>query len=84
MEKEIGKVTHYFNNIGVAIIELSDDLRLNDEIRIKGGIKDFTEEVTSMEIDREKVEEAHAGDAVGIKLNDAVREGYRVYKAIRE
>jgi len=35
--KLIGTVTHYFGNIGVAVVELSDALRVGETIRIVGG-----------------------------------------------
>jgi putative protease len=79
--KPIGKITHYFGNIGVAVIELKDKLKEGEEIRIAGGEADFTQEVKSMEIDREKVEKAKKGESVGLKVKQKVREGYQVYRA---
>jgi translation elongation factor EF-Tu-like GTPase len=78
--KLIGKITHYFSHLSVAVIELSDVLSVGDTIRIVGGETDFTQSVDSMEIDREKVEKAKAGDSVGLKVEQKVREGYKVYK----
>ncbi len=78
--KLIGKITHYFGNIGVAVIELSDTLKLGDTIRIVGGETDFNQNVDSMEVEHQKVETAKKGDSVGLKVNQKVREGYKVYK----
>jgi len=78
--KLIGKVTHYFSKIEVAVIELSDVLKTGDTIRIVGGETDFNQVVESMEIERQKVKEAKAGDSVGLKVSQKVREGYKVYK----
>ena len=78
--KLIGRVTHYFSKIGVAVIELSDTLKVGETIRIVGGITDFTQKVESMEIEHQKVEEAKAGDSIGLKVDQKVREGYKVYK----
>jgi len=78
--KLIGKVTHYFSKIEVAVIELSDSLRAGDTIRIAGGSTDFTQTVESMEVDHQKVEEAKTGDSVGLKVAQKVREDYKVYK----
>jgi len=78
--KLIGRVAHYFSKIGVAVIELSDSLRVGDTIRIVGGETDFNQVVESMEIERQKVKEAKVGDAVGLKVGQKVREGYKVYK----
>lgn len=78
--KLIGKVTHYFSKIGVAVIELSDALGVGDTIRIAGGETDFTQNVESIEVEHEKVEIAKAGDSIGLKVDQKVREGYKVYK----
>jgi len=78
--KLIGKISHYFSHIGVAVIELSDALEVGDNIRIIGGETDFTQNVDSMEIEHQKVEKAKAGDSVGTKVEQKVREGYKVYK----
>jgi len=78
--KLIGRVTHYFGKIGVAVIELQDTLKVGDKIRIVGGQTDFTQTVESMEIEHQKIKEAKAGDSVGIKVIQKVREGYKVYK----
>lgn len=80
-EKLIGKVTHYFGKIEVAVIELSDSLKVGDNIRIVGGEGvDFTQTVESMEVEHEKVEKAKAGDSLGLKVSEKVREGYKVYR----
>ncbi|MBZ9578586.1 hypothetical protein KJA14_01915 [Patescibacteria group bacterium] len=78
--KLIGKITHYFGGIGVAVIELEDTLRVGDTIRIIGGTTDFTQTIESMEIEHKKIDEAKAGDSIGLKVDQKVREGYKVYK----
>lgn len=78
--KLIGKVTHYFGKIGVAVIEIEDVLKVGDTIRIVGGEIDFTQLVDSMEVEHKKINEAKAGDSVGVKVSQKVREDYKVYK----
>jgi len=78
--KLIGKVTHYFGQIGVAVIDLSDKLKVGETIRIVGGETDFTQQVESMEAEHQKVKEAKKGDSIGLKVEQKVREGYKVYK----
>ncbi|PIR72203.1 MAG: hypothetical protein COU42_02155 [Candidatus Nealsonbacteria bacterium CG10_big_fil_rev_8_21_14_0_10_36_24] len=79
--KLIGKVTHYFSNIEVAVIKLSGTLSLGDTIRIIGGeATDFEQVVDSMEIERQKIKKAKKGDEVGLKVKEKVREGYKAYK----
>lgn len=79
-EKLIGKITHYFGKISVAVIELEGELKVGDTIRIVGGNRDFTQVVESMEMEHQKVEKAKAGDRVGLKVIQKVREGDKVYK----
>ena len=78
--KLIGKITHYFNNIGVAVIELTGTLKAGETIRIVGGETDFEQKVDSMEVDHKKVDKAKKGDGIGMKVDQKVREGYKVYK----
>jgi putative protease len=78
--KLIGKITHYFGNIGVAVIKLSDKLKVGDTIRIIGGETDFTQTVDSMEMEHQKIEEAKKGESIGLKVDQRVREDYKVYK----
>ena len=67
MEEEIGKVTHYFGKIDVAGIEITrGTLRVGDTIHVHGHTSDFTAKIDSMQIDGEAVEEATAGQNVGL------------------
>ncbi|MGA2418088.1 MAG: hypothetical protein ABSF55_02525 [Candidatus Staskawiczbacteria bacterium] len=79
--KLIGKITHYFSNIEVAVIELTASLKEGETIRIVGGQEtDFEQEVKSMQIDHKEVKSAQKGDSVGMKVDEKVHEGYKVYK----
>ncbi len=80
MTEKIGEVTHYFTDLGVGIIKLEGELEVGDHIEVKGATTDFEQEVDSMEIDREKVEKAEAGESVGMQVKERVREGDEVYK----
>ena len=80
-QKPIGKITHYFSDISVAVIKLSAPLKEGEEIRIIGGEDtDFNQKIKSMQIDHEKVKSAKKGDSVGTKIDEKVHEGYKVYK----
>ena len=79
--EEIGVVEHYFTKIGVAAIRITNgSVRVGNTIAIKGATTDFQQHIDRMEIDRQPIEEALAGDAIGIKVAERVREGDRVYK----
>ena len=79
-EKEIGKIKHYFSNIGVGVVELSGALKVGDKIHVKGATTDFTQAVESMQIEHDKVESAKKGQSIGMKVKDHVREHDIVYK----
>lgn len=75
----VGAVTHYFGRISVGIIDLTDTLRVGDTIRIKGATSDFTQTVESMQLEHEQVDEGTAGQSMGVKLDEQVREGDQVF-----
>lgn len=79
--KPIGEITHYFSNIQVAVIKLVAPLKVGEKIRIAGGEEtDFEQEVESMQIDHKEVKSGKKGNAIGMKVDEKVREGYKVYK----
>jgi len=81
-EKEIGKITHYFGHLSVGIIALSSALKVGDKIHIKGHTSDFTQDVSSMQVEHATVSEGKAGDAVGIKVAQKIHPNDMVYKVI--
>ena len=81
MAKElVGEITHYFTNIGVAVIKVSSNLKIGDKLSFEGANTNFQQPLTSMEIDREKIQEAKPGDDIGLKTIERVRPGDKVYK----
>ncbi len=84
MEEEVGRVTHFYPKISVAIVEMSGTLRVGDKIRIKGRTTDFTQVVESMQIEHKNIEEAKPGDVIGLKVNERAREKDVVYKIVGE
>ena len=85
MEKqpqEVGKVTHFFSKISVAVVELNAPLSVGDKIRIMGPTTDFEQTVDSMQIEHETVETAKAGQSIGLKVKEHVRETDTVYKTV--
>ena len=81
-EEVIGKVMDFFARPVVAGIDLTGTLRVGDTIHIKGHTTDMELAVESMQINNVDVEEAKAGDAIGIKVSERVRRGDTVYKVI--
>lgn len=78
---KVGKVTHYYDKIGVAVVELEADLATGDRIKVvRGGEDLFEQEVSSMQIEHDKVEAAKAGQVVGLKTDQEAKDGAEVYK----
>ena len=79
-EQEIGRVDRYFRKVGVAALELGEDLSIGDRIKFIGATTDFEIVVESMQIEQKSVEKAGAGDDVGIKVPERVRPSDRVVR----
>ena len=79
-EELVGTVSDYFARIEVIGIELVGTLKVGDTIHIQGHTTDLEQVVESMQIEHEQVEEAKAGDAVGIRVKDRCRKGDKVFK----
>jgi putative protease len=77
---EVGRVTHYFTRISVAVIELKAPLAVGDRILIKGSTTDLEQVVESMQIEHKDVKQAEAGQSIGLKVKERVRENDTVYK----
>lgn len=84
MEVEIGKVTHYFDHLNVAVLRLTEPLKLGDKIHIRGHVSDITERVASMQVDHHAVVWVKPGDDVAIKVEVPVREHDVVYRVVDE
>ena len=78
--REVGKVSHFYNKINVAVIEVKGTISVGDQIFIKGPTTDIKQTVDSMEIEHEKIKQATAGHSVGMKIKGRVRENDIVYK----
>jgi len=79
MRKRIGIVTHYYNRIGVAVLELDAPLKMGERLLFLGHTSEFTQLVGSMEIDHRKVQEVGAGAEVAVKVICRVRRGDQVF-----
>jgi len=79
-KKLVGKITHYFNKIGVAIVDLESTLKVGDEISIEGVSTNVKQKIDSMQIEHKNVKEAKKGESIGLKVADRVREGDLVFK----
>jgi U32 family peptidase len=80
MDKEIGRVIHYFDKAMVAVLRLSDALAVGDSVKFSHGENEFTQTVDSMEIEHKKIQSAKKGEEVAIKVEQKTHEGAKVYK----
>ncbi len=80
MTNPIGKVTHYYNRIGVAVLALNAGLKLGDWVQFLGFSTDFEQPVDSLEINHQKLTAVGPGQEVAMKVNDRVRAGDEVYR----
>jgi hypothetical protein len=73
----LGKVTHYFDKLGVAVVQLNKgvSLKKGDRLHFKGNNTDFTQVVNSLQLDHQDVETVKTGDDFGLKVDQEVHEG---------
>ncbi len=79
MEKQIGRITHYYGHLGVAAVQLEDEMKVGDTIRIKGHTSDWIQKVEQIQLEHADIDRAVAGQIVGIKLAEHAREHDLVY-----
>ncbi|MCX6705367.1 MAG: translation elongation factor-like protein [Candidatus Woesebacteria bacterium] len=77
---KVGKVTHYYDNLGVAIVKLETTLKVGDKVKFEGHGSDFEQDVDSIQIEHKQVEKASSGKVVGLKTKQKVKEGTEVKK----
>ncbi len=76
----IGKVTHYFDHVNAAVVKLKRNLAVGDAIRVKGHTTDFTQAITSMQLDHQPISIGRKGMEIGLEVNDRVRAGDQVLR----
>ena len=78
--KPIGTVTHFYNEISVAIIRFKEPVAVGSTLHFKGATTDFQHPVTSMQLDHKPIAKAPKGKLIGIKVKKRVREGDKVHR----
>lgn len=80
MDIQIGKVTHYYDKIGVAVITvLNQPLKVGDVVKISGHDNEFNQTVSSLQIEHKQVTEVPVGETAGMKIDKPVKEGDSLY-----
>jgi putative protease len=82
-EEQVAVIVKFFTKPSVAALEVTNGtIKKGDILRYKGHTTDFTEEISTMEIDNQVVDEVKVGDLVGVKVKERVRENDKVYKVV--
>lgn len=77
--ERIGEVIHFYGKIEVAVLRLSNNLKIGDMIHFLGSHTDFQQEVTSMQIEHEPVAEGKTGEEIAIKVIERARKGDAIF-----
>ena len=80
-KKTVGKVIHYYDKIGVAIIELGGVLKKGDVVKFIKGDDEFEQTIDSIQIEKTAIDSAKKGDVIGVKTDSPVKEGALVQMA---
>lgn len=81
LNTKVGKITHYYDKIGVAIIKVEKSIKVGDKIKISGHDQEFTQDIDSLQLEHTPVKSAKKGVSVGLKVIKPVKENDQVYKA---
>ena len=74
----IGKVIHYYDKIGVAVVKLEKILKVGDKVKFTKGDKSFEQTIESMQLEHKPVTLGKKGEQVAIKVDEAVKSGTEI------
>lgn len=77
-DTKIGKITHYYDKLGVGIIKLVKSLKVGQTVKISGKTTNFEQLVSQMQFDHKDIKSGKKGQEVGVKINSKVRQGDEV------
>lgn len=78
--KRVGNVTHYFDHINVAVLALTEGIRVGETLHFLGHSTDFKQQVTSLQIEHKAVETAKPGEDVAMKVDQRVHPNDAIFK----
>jgi hypothetical protein len=85
MSTQIGKITHYYNNIGVAVIKvMKKPLKVGDTVKISGHDNEFTQTIDSLQIEHKQVKKVMPGKVAGMHVDKPVKDGYIVSTVVKK
>ena len=77
---KVGKITHYYDKISVAVVDLLGTIAVGDKIKISGHDNEFEQKVDSMQVEHENVKTAKKGETIGLKVDQLVKKGDEIFK----
>ena len=77
----IGKVIHYYDKIGVAVVELKKSLKAGDKIKFVRGENVSEQWVESMQLEHVQISSGKKAQEIAIKVDKKVGNGTLVYLA---
>jgi len=81
-EKPIGEVTHFYKNIGVAVVKFNKTVSAGETVHFRGATTDFTQKLASMQFDHKDVDKAEKGKEIGLKVDERVRVGDEAFPVV--
>lgn len=77
---KVGKISHFYDKISVAVVEVLAPIKVGDKIKITGHDNDFEMTIGSMQVEHEQLKQAKKGQAIGLKVEQPVKPGDEVFK----
>lgn len=74
-----GEVLHFYDHISVAVIDLCSNMKVGDSVHFLGHGSDFQQEITSMQIENEPIQQGAKGQLVAVKTIKPVKRGTAIY-----
>lgn len=81
-DKAVGRVTHYYDKIGVAVVDVTSPIHVGDAIKIIGHGNEYKQTIESIQIEHEKIQTAKKGMTIGLKVDQPVKEADKVFLVI--
>ena len=78
-DSPVGEVTHYYGDLGVAIVRFNKDMPTGKNVTFQGSTTNFSQNIDNMELNHKSIDSASKGEEIGIKVKKKVREGDKVY-----
>lgn len=82
-DQKVGRISHYYNHLGVAIIEVEAPFAVGDTLKfVKHGTGEelFQQAISSIQIEHKQIEKAEKKMSVGVKVDKLVHENVEVFK----